>query len=100
MISYERYDNSFTRIDDLVMAQSFCEKFRHFDWPPVLTALAERVNPFLETITQSGFSSYYWMTDQCEIATDLMFKEKASLVAILPDLFEHDILHSTCQVTL
>ena len=99
-IGYERYDNCFTKIDDLQAAQVFCEKFRHFDWPPVLNALAKRVNPFLETITQAGFGSYYWVADQCEIATDLMFKDKASLVAILPDLFEHAILRSACQDTL
>jgi len=99
-IGYERYDNCFTKIDDLQAAQVFCEQFRHFDWPPVLNALAKRVNPFLETISQSGFGSYYWVADQCEIATDLMFKDKASLDAILPDLFEHAILRSACQDTL
>ena len=99
-IGYERYDNSFTKIDQLDIAQSFCEKFRHFDWPPVLNALAKRVNPLLEIITQAGFGGYYWVADQCEIATDLMFKDYASLQAILPDLFEHAILQSACPDTL
>ncbi len=99
-IGYERYENSFTQIDNLEAAQAFCEKFRHFDWPPVLNALAKRVNPMLETITQLGFGSYYWVADQCEIATDIMFKEYASLQAILPDLLEHAILRSTCQDTM
>ena len=46
-IAYERYDNSFTHIADLPAAQAFCEQFTHFEWPPVLNALAERVNPVL-----------------------------------------------------
>jgi hypothetical protein len=99
-IGYERYDNSFLQINSLETAQIFCEKFRHFDWPPILNALAKRVNPMLETITQAGFGGYYWVADQCEIATDMMFKDRASLQAILPDLFEHAILRSTCQDTL
>jgi hypothetical protein len=99
-IGYQRYDNSFTRIEQLEVAQSFCEKFQHFDWPPVLNALAKRVNPMLETITRAGFGGYYWVADQCEIATDFMFKDHASLQTILPDLFEHAILHSACQDTL
>lgn len=99
-VGYERYDNSFTKIDKLEAAQAFCEKFRHFDWPPVLNALAKRVNPMLETITQAGFGGYYWVADQCEIATDLMFKDRANLQSILPDLFEHAILQSSCQDTL
>jgi hypothetical protein len=99
-IAYERYDNSFTRIDDLAVAQAFCEKFAHFDWPPVLNALATRVNPILKVIQEAGFSSYYWVADQCEIATDLMFKDRTRLEAILPDLFEHAILKSACQDVL
>jgi hypothetical protein len=96
-IAYERYDNSFTRIDDLAAAQAFCEKFAHFDWPPVLNALAVRVNPILKVIQEAGFGSYYWVADQCEIATDMLFKDRTSLEAILPDLFEHAILKSACQ---
>jgi len=99
-ITYERYENSFTRIDDLATAQAFCDQFTHFEWPGVLNALAERVNPILEVIQAAGFRGYYWVADQCEIATDLMFEERASLEAILPDLFEHAILKTACQDTL
>lgn len=99
-IGYERYDNSFTQIDDLEAAHTFCEKFAHFDWPPVLNALAMRVNPILKAIQEAGFSSYYWVADQCEIATDLMFKDRTSLEVILPDLFEHAILKSAGQDVL
>jgi hypothetical protein len=48
-IAYERYDNTFTRIDHLAVAQEFCEQFSHFEWPPVLNALANRVNPMLNS---------------------------------------------------
>lgn len=99
-IAYERYDNTFTRIDDLVAAQSFCEKFAHFDWPPLLHALAARVNPILNLIQTAGFGSYYWVADQCELATDLMFKDRDNLEAILPDLFEQTILQTACTDVL
>jgi hypothetical protein len=99
-IAYERYDNCFTRIDDLAAAQAFCEKFEHFEWPVVLNALAERVNPILKTIQEAGFGGYYWVADQCEIATDILFQDRASLEAILPDLFEHAILKTACQDVL
>ncbi|MEI6291531.1 MAG: hypothetical protein WCP19_13965 [Chloroflexota bacterium] len=99
-IAYERYDNTFTRIDNLEAAQMFCEKFSHFDWPPVLNALANRVNPILHIIQAAGFGSYYWVADQCEIATDIMFKDRATLEAILPDLFEHAIIKTACENVL
>lgn len=95
-IAYERYDNSFTHIDDLAAAQAFCDRFAHFEWPPLLNALAERVNPFLEFLRRLGFGGYYWVADQCEIASDMMFKDRACLEAILPDLFEHSILRCAC----
>lgn len=72
-IAYERYDNCFTRIDDLATAQSFCEQFAHFEWPPVLNALVERVNPLLKTIQETGFGGYYWVANKAEIATDILF---------------------------
>jgi hypothetical protein len=96
-INYKRYDNCFTQIDDLPLAQEFCEKFIHYEWPPVLDALAKRINPMIQTIQEAGFGSYYWVADQCEVATDIMFKDRTSLGTILPDLFEHAILRSTCQ---
>jgi hypothetical protein len=99
-IAYQRYDNCFTYLSDLPAAQSYCEQFAHFEWPGVLNALAERVNPVLNIIRQAGFRSYYWVTDQCELATDLMFKDRPCLEAILPDLYEHAILRCACQDTL
>jgi len=66
----------------------------------VLNVLAERVNPVLDIIRAAGFGGYYWVVDQCEIATDLMFKDRTSLEALLPDLFEHAILRCACQDTL
>ena len=99
-IAYERYDNTFTHMDNLAEAQAFCEQFAHFDWPPLLNALAERVNPILKIIQAAGFGGYYWVADQCEIATDIMFWDRASLEAILPDLFEHAILKTACQDVL
>jgi hypothetical protein len=99
-IAYERYDNTFTQIDDLAVAQAFCEQFAHFEWPSLLNALADRVNPILKTIQAAGFGGYYWVADQCEIATDILFKDRASLEAILPDLFEHAILKTACQDVL
>lgn len=54
-VAYERYENSFTRIGDLLTAQAFCETFNYYDWPLLLNALAERVNPMLQAIQQAGF---------------------------------------------
>ena len=96
-IGYERYENGFTRISDLTTAQELCDKFAHRKWPRLLNAFARQVNPFLHTIRRSGLGGYYWVIDQCEYATDLMFADRASLVAIFPDLTEHALLYSSAE---
>jgi len=74
-----------------------CERFAHREWPRVLDAFARRVNPKLALVEQAGFGTYYWVIDQCEIATDLMFKHRASLLRILPDLLNGAMVAFSCQ---
>lgn len=87
-IAFTRYHNCFLKIEDLAAAQSLCDKFAHRTWAPVLNVLAKRVNPWLETIEQSGFGGYYWSINQAEIATDVMFQNRTTLATLLPDLFQ------------
>jgi len=96
-IGYERYDNCFLRIDNVAAVQALCERFAHRRWPRVLNTFARRVNPLLTTIQHSGFGEYYWVIDQCEVATDVMFRDRASLAALMPDLFEHATLHFSAE---
>jgi hypothetical protein len=51
------------------------------------------VNPHLDTVKRVGFRGYYWVVDQAEIATDVMFKDRASLAAVMPDLVHHASLN-------
>ena len=88
-VGYLRHDNALLRIDNLPLASDRCERFAHRAWPRVLDALARRVNPHLPTIERVGFRGYYWVVDQAEIATDVMFGDRASLAAVMPDLIRH-----------
>ena len=96
-IAHERYDNCFTQIDNLEAAQKLGERFAHRRWPRILNALARWVNPMLHTIKQTGFGGYYWVIDQCEIATDVMFEDRARLMVLVPDLFEHATLNFSAE---
>ena len=73
-IGYVRYENSLLAIDDLERAAKLCERFAHRAWPRVLNAFARRLNPLMASIARAGFGGYYWVLDQAEIATDVMFK--------------------------
>jgi hypothetical protein len=44
------------------------------------------VNPLLPAITHAGFSGYWWVIDQCEYASDILFTERAALETIQGDL--------------
>jgi hypothetical protein len=62
-IAYERYDNTFTRIDNLAEPQVYCEKFAHFDWPPLFNALAERLKTLSKpaNLPRNGYLVSRWL---------------------------------------
>ena len=75
-IGYLRHENALLRVDNLQAASELCERFAHRAWPRVLDAFARQVNPLLAAIVQAGFGGYYWVIDQAEIATDVMFPDR------------------------
>ena len=85
-IGYRRSDNKITAVDDLAAVAALCERFAHTDWPPVLERQAALVNPLLPAITAAGFPGYWWVIDQCEYASDILFTERAALETIRDDL--------------
>ena len=88
-IDYRRHENSLTSIADVARAQELCDRFARRKWPRLLTAFAKRVNPLLDLIKRAGFGGYYWVLDQAEIATDVMFGDRKSLADIMPELYDH-----------
>jgi hypothetical protein len=59
------------------------------NWVPFLKALSRRVNPWMDERSGLDFGSYYWSLRQSEYATDVMFKDAASLQAVYPRLVDH-----------
>jgi len=90
-IGYERYDNALLRVDDQRAARRLCGSFLRQRWPAVLDRFARQVNPLLASIQPGSSIGYYWVTEQCEIATDLMFRTRPVLLRLLPDLFGHSL---------
>ena len=85
-IGYRRSDNKITAVDDGEAVAALCERFAHTDWAPVLERQAALVNPLLPDITHAGFPGYWWVIDQCEYASDVLFTDRAALDAIQGDL--------------
>jgi hypothetical protein len=91
-IKYARYENSLTWIGNLEEAQQMCIRFEEKRWVSILHAFGRRVNPLLTQISERGFGEYYWVIDQCEYATDVLFKCREDLERVYPDLVSYAAL--------
>jgi len=89
-LDFCQLDNAFTWIADPTRAQRFADKFQALDWPMILRRFAERANPLLGTLITD--MEYYWVIDQAEFATDVMFQRPAALKNLYAKLLEHATL--------
>ena len=99
-IAYEQRDNCFTWIEDLPRAQRMMDDLEGRRWPRVLNVWARRVDPWLDGRTELDLYGYYWTMRQGELATDVMFRDTASLQAVYPRLTDHAIRHFASQDVL
>ena len=95
-ISYRMYDNSFFEISDIQKAQDLADKFDSKSLCRQLDLFAHKVNPYLDTIEKVFHQGYHWCVDQCEYATDVMFKSREALEDIYPSLVEHAFYDFKC----
>ena len=58
-----------------------------------LNRYARQVNPWVARGNELNMFDYYWTTRQSEYATDVMFRDEASLAAVYPALADHAIRH-------
>lgn len=89
-ITYNKLDNAFLYIEDPQRAQRFSNRFAKRNWPRILHAFARRYNPLLKDLLQS--MDYYWIVEQAEFATDVMFTNRATLKPLYQELLKHATL--------
>ncbi len=88
-ILYLRKDNCFPRISNVKRAQKLMDQQLDVNWPKALGRIATRLNPSQKKMFGNFNVPYYWSAFQSEWATDVMFKDKASLNAIYSSLVHH-----------
>ncbi len=91
-ISYERYDNCFTSIDNIEVAQKISDEFLGKKLDGLLNHFAGLINPFITRIHEILGCDYFWCMDQCEYATDVMFNSRQDLESIYMDFVKHGIV--------
>jgi hypothetical protein len=88
-LSYQRRDNGFTWIEDLVQAQRLLDTQLRTNWPRQLNAIAQSLNPLHDRLFAEYPTQYYWSVDQNEWASDILFRRRADLEALYPRLVRH-----------
>jgi hypothetical protein len=71
-IPFVQNENAFISIADCAQAQKIADRFPTLPWEKILHAFANRINPLFKTILKG--MEYYWVMDQAEYATDIMFQ--------------------------
>jgi hypothetical protein len=87
-LGFNLQDNAFTALDDSEAAQELADSFAELEWTKILDRLARRVNPLMFERWFRGLS-YYWVVDQAEYATDLIFTGREALAGLYPRLLDH-----------
>jgi hypothetical protein len=87
-IGFNLRDNAFTALDDPEAAQKLADSFGHLKWRKILDRLVRQVNPLMKERWFRGYN-YYWVVDQAEYATDLIFTNRESLAGLYSRLLDH-----------
>ena len=90
-IGYRQRENCFTWLEDAERAQRLMDQQVRAAWPELLNTIARGLNPRHETMFQAHPIEYYWSTYQSEWATDIMFRDRASLAQLYPRLIHHGL---------
>lgn len=88
-ISFQKVDNAFIELSDPLRASHVARRFWRRDWPTFLSRFARRVNPLMQTWLAG--QNYYWVIDQAEYSTDIIFRDKSALAALRRPLYEHAV---------
>jgi hypothetical protein len=95
-IGFVQHDNAFTQLDDPAKAQAHADRFPRLDWVEILDRWARLINPLLGEAWLRG-QGYYWVIDQAEYSTDVLFKNRQDLADLYPRLLDHACLHFSAQ---
>lgn len=91
-VGFVQHDNAFTQLDDAPQAQRLADRFAKLAWVKILQRWARRCNPLLRQPWLRG-GHYYWVIDQAEYSTDVLFRTPQALAALYPRLLDHATLH-------
>ena len=90
-IDYDQRDNCSIWVSDPVGAQELLDQQLQTDWSSRLDELLSQAHPLHAELGRPIGQRYYWSASQTEFATDLCFKDAASLQKLYPQFLHHAI---------
>jgi hypothetical protein len=87
---FQQVDTCVMALSDPALAQRLLAHLETRRWERVLRVFATRVNPLLRRF---GLRPYYWTLEESEYATDVLFRDRASLAALYPALVDQAVRH-------
>jgi hypothetical protein len=98
-LGFNLQDNAFTALEDAEAAQKLADSFATLNWTKILDRLVRQVNPLMKERWFRGLS-YYWVVDQAEYATDLIFTSREALAGLYSRLLDHATVNFSAKEIL
>ena len=95
-LGFTQQDNAFLALGDPPAGQRLADQFVRQDWPKILNRLVHQVNPLMRQRWIRGLA-YYWVVDQAELSTDLIFTSREALAGLYPRLLDHAAVNFSAQ---
>lgn len=99
-IAFERRDNLLLSVADPALAQQLLDEQCRGDWPARLDALVRPIQPLWTYLHDTARCPYYWVAEQSEWATDLVFGDPAELARCFPRWLRHSVETLRCRDVL
>jgi hypothetical protein len=90
-LHYCRRKNTFTWLEHVAQAQALFDQQLQANWSELLGGLAEAVNPIHHDIFAKFPCRYYWSVADSEWASDVMFRSRAALEEVYPQLVRYAV---------
>ena len=90
-LAYGRQGNCFPWLQDFQRAQHLMDNQLRVKWPQRLGQLVKEWHPAHAEFLEKCGLSYYWSTRESEWATDLVFRDPATLRRLYPRLVHHSL---------
>jgi hypothetical protein len=95
-LGFVQVDNTFTELDDPAAAQRLANGFLKIRWRGQLNRWVDAINPLLKHPWFCRMK-YYWVIDQAEYATDIIFRDKQSLKTLYSRLLDYAAVNFSAQ---